>query len=255
MAGSNDIDFNLRLKGTEQAKQDLQGLAADVDKEAEKLNQKGQERQKQSAKSFGESFGDELEKSFSGKGIGKKFARALGPQAFSTLNTGIAQTFDPNLSAAEKELNAAKAGLSVLPYNLGAIPSAKLEAVTQEIIGAAHGTSARLNQMLGPAFQASSGLSAEDFAAKFGPIIDRFKAVIEDQERARERGSELIASRLGSFLGEFNQKKEDVLKDTPKDAASTSNKELIESNKLLAQSNRDLAAALARAEHLAGKTN
>jgi hypothetical protein len=226
-----DIDFNIRMKGGDKARQDLAGLANAVDKEAEKLSKNAEKRGgKQS----------EFERAFDRAMFGgKELGRALGslPQrAFQNFNSAIGQAFDPNLSPAEKQLNLAKSTLDLVPFQGGEIPKALLDATTQEIIGGARGTGARINQILGPAFQASADLSDEEFARKFQPIIDKLREVIEPQERSRERGSELVAKSLTSFLEEFEKQKDETL--------SKSTDSLTASNKVLGEKIGELTKAI-----------
>lgn len=234
MAGANNVDFNVRMKGTDKARQDLKGLADAVDKEAERLHKSSEGRRKKEQES---EFSRAFDKAMFGQ---KEVGRALGglPQrVFQGFNQAVAQAFDPNLSPVEKELNLAKATLDLVPFQGGEIPKALLDAASQEIIGGARGTAARINQVLGPAFQGAAGLSDEEFAARFQPIIDKLREVIEPQERARERGSQLVADSLGSFLEEFRK----VQKDT---APESSTKELTDSNKVLAEKLDKLTNAL-----------
>lgn len=205
---AEDIDLNVRLKGTDRAKQELQGLANAVDTEADKLNQKSRGRAKAGANTvegFQQGFEKAFENTFSLRGLGRQAGRFL-PQSIGAFNNAVAQAFDPNMSPAEKQLQIAHAGLDIIPFGGGAIPKAMLDAGTQEIIGGARGTGARINQILGPAFQANANLSAEEFKTLFQPIIDDLRKVIEPQERARERGAELVASSLSSFLEDFDAK-------------------------------------------------
>lgn len=208
-----DISLQVGLKGMDRAKQELQGLANAVDQEAEKLNQKAQGRKGKAGantvEGFQQGFEKAFENTFSLRGLGRQAGRFI-PQSIGVFNNAVAQAFDPNMSPAEKQLQIAHAGLDIVPFGGGAIPKAMLDAGTQEIIGGARGTGARINQILGPAFQAGAGLSDEEFARKFQPIIDNLRKVIEPQERSRERGSQLVAESLGSFVDEFKKKQQEL---------------------------------------------
>jgi hypothetical protein len=191
-----DINLNVKVKGREQAKQDLASLANAVDSEAERLIGKERTRAKK------DGAPEQREHRVLSTAIGTAIGNAV-PKMFGAFNQSIAQAFDPNLSPAEKQLNIANAMLDLIPFGGGTIPKAILKAETQEIIGGAQSTGARINQMLGPAFQASGDLDDDAFRERFEPIIRRLRETIEPQERSRERGSQLIAENLTSFLEEF----------------------------------------------------
>lgn len=202
MAGAANLKINVQSRGADKARQDIASVAATVDRQAEKLNKRQDKREKGRFQSFREGIGKGAFGRIGATAIGTAIGQVL-PQTIGAFNRGIAQAFDPNLSPVEKELNLAKAGLDLIPFEGGAIPKALLEAQTQEVVGAARGTGARINQLLGPAFRGAAGLSDEQFAERFTPTIERLQGFIEPQERARERGSQLIAENLTSFLDEF----------------------------------------------------
>lgn len=231
MAGSNNIDFNFRTKGANKVKQDLTSLASAVDKEAQNLDKKAQARNKKRNGSTAEDGGTKGVGGVVRQAISTAFGQSLS-QSLGAANRSIAQAFDPNLSPVEKELNVANAALDLVPFEGGAIPKALLQAQTQEIVGGAKGTGARINSALGPAFQAASGLNDEEFKARFEPIIKQLKDQFEPQERSRERGSQLIAENLGSFLDEFKQ----VQKDIAPESTSEAIKEQTQSQKELKES-------------------
>lgn len=232
-----DVDLNVRVKGRDRAKQDLQSLAGAVDAEAEKISQKERTRKKRD---------EESEKSGIGHTLSTAVGTAIGnavPNIFGAFNRSIAQAFDPNLSPVEKELNLANAALDLVPLEGGAIPKAILAAQTQEIVGGARGTGSRINQLLGPAFQASGSLSDEDFEKRFAPIIERLRKIIEPQERSRERGSQLVAENLGSFLDEFKK----VSGKPP-----NNNKETTEATKEQTAATRELTNAMSKLADILG---
>lgn len=202
MAGQSTLAINLRTRGGDRARQEIASLANTVDKQAARINKRQATREDKRAKGFASSLREGAFGKIGSVAIGTAIGNAI-PQAVGAFNRGIAQSFDPNLSPVEKELNLIKAGLDIIPLEGGAIPKAILEAQTQEIVGAARGTGARINQLLGPAFQGAAGLSTQEFEDRFQPQIDRLRQQFEPQERARERGSQLIAESLGSFLDEL----------------------------------------------------
>lgn len=233
MAGANNIEFRFRTKGADKVKQDLSSLAGAVDREAQKLDRKAQDRTKKrqsSAEKRGD--GDSFAKRAGAVAVGSALGGAA-QRSFSAFNRNVAQAFDPNLSPVEKELNLAKAALDLIPFEGGEIPKALLQAQTQEIVGGAQGTGGRINAALGPAFQAAGNLSDEEFRKRFEPQIERLREIIEPQERARERGSQLIAENLGSFVDEFKKIQSEV--------APESTKETVEAN---TQSQKDLKASI-----------
>lgn len=207
MAGGNNLDINIRTKGADKARQNIVSVANTVDQQAEKINKKQSARENKSAKAAADTL-----KSTGGIGT-TAIGTALGSAVTSSLsaaNQSIAKSFDPNLSPIEKELALVNAGLDVLPFGAGEIPKALLAARTQESVGAARGTGARINQLLGAGFQGAADLSEDEFKARFEPQIQRLRKFIEPQERARERGSQLVAENLGSFKEELTKILADV---------------------------------------------
>lgn len=197
MADAKDeLSIRISLKNLEQSKRELREFFADVTQNQKKVDEavggKGGRG--------GEAGGGKETTGGAGGQFGAHLMANLLSASFSTFKQSLAQVFDPNSSQVEKQIRVAQAGLSSIPF-IGDAASAILGQISQPQLGAAQGTASRINQILGPAFQAAGALSDEEFEKRFSPQIKRLQELFAPQERSRERGSELVA-RLSPGLSE-----------------------------------------------------
>lgn len=208
-----EIGLKLKVKGSREAKAEIQALIKEAQKEAQAQGGARAAGGPSAAASGGtggtggggrgrEGFMDRFTPTAVGAFVGTAAANVM-QRSFSALSQGLAQSFDPNMSSYEKNFRMTNAAAGAIP-GVGPIAQAALSASQQANIGAVQGAAGHVNQILGPAFQAWGAMNPnakpEDYEKRFGEQIDRLVKVFGPMERGRELGSQAVASRVDAAI-------------------------------------------------------